>query len=446
MKYIKYLIPMLIIFLTIGYAAQNITLSITGDAYIASDLGEFEVYISNIKVDDSVNLLLLENDMKIKFEVDSTQSRTEPYNIEIEFSNNSSNFDAEISKACVISNPLHTINEKNTKITTNAKNTQKMSILFDTSATVGTSENGSITCDFSATPIERQEYGEGEVPEHIRIYKIGEEISIGPEQFNVISDNGDTVTLLAKYNLHTDYLQSSASNLVKFTTSWDHDYFQDSTAELVLSEHGTIAYQYITNYTSKLSNVLAEPNIEGTLLNYDSLINLGCKSSEYTIMIRMTCTATPYTWLNNNQKTWLSMIYSEPFGNSYPYYHNTDGTVNYQSYSSTAGVRPVITLPKSSLIRDYIIIIIEDTLYRAKEGMTWKEWINSEYNTTGYNLGNCSDSDKCTNDPNGSYILDPTDSYKNLYHGGSYVYSTDIITSEFPKYDFDYYSLDILPI
>ena len=138
------------------------------------------------------------------------------------------------------------------------------------------------------------------------------------------------------------------------------------------------------------------------------------------------------------------MIYSEPFGDAYPYYHNTDGTVNYQSYSSTAGVRPVITLPKSSLIRDYIIIIIEGTLYRAKEGMTWKEWINSEYNTTGYNLGNCSDLDECTNDPNGSYILDPTDSYKNLYQRGSYVYSTDIITSEFAHYDFDYYSVDAL--
>ena len=42
MKYVKFILPMLIIFLTIGYAAINVTLSISGDAYISSDLDDLK--------------------------------------------------------------------------------------------------------------------------------------------------------------------------------------------------------------------------------------------------------------------------------------------------------------------------------------------------------------------------------------------------------------------
>ena len=53
---------------------------------------------------------------------------------------------------------------------------------------------------------------------------IGTKISIGEEEFNVISQTDDTVTKLAQYNIGTDYRQSENENRVTFsdTGGWEY--------------------------------------------------------------------------------------------------------------------------------------------------------------------------------------------------------------------------------
>ena len=48
--------------------------------------------------------------------------------------------------------------------------------------------------------------------------------------------------------------------------------------------------------------------------------------------------------------------------------------------SKTGGTNVV----KGELIRDVISFTIEDVLYKAYEGMTWEEWVDSEFNTEGF--------------------------------------------------------------
>ena len=60
------------------------------------------------------------------------------------------------------------------------------------------------------------------------------------------------------------------------------------------------------------------------------------------------------------------------------------------------GLRPVIVVPKSvieendsGLISSVIEFTIDGIKFEAIEGMTWREWVNSEYNVDNYILGEC---------------------------------------------------------
>ena len=47
MKKIKYIIPLVILFIAIGFAAISYTINLEGNASLASDLDKFNVYYSN---------------------------------------------------------------------------------------------------------------------------------------------------------------------------------------------------------------------------------------------------------------------------------------------------------------------------------------------------------------------------------------------------------------
>ena len=49
-------------------------------------------------------------------------------------------------------------------------------------------------------------------------------------------------------------------------------------------------------------------------------------------------------------------------------------------------MRPVITISKKE-IREHILFTIDGDTYHAEEGMTWSEWVDSEYNTDGFYFG-----------------------------------------------------------
>jgi hypothetical protein len=64
------------------------------------------------------------------------------------------------------------------------------------------------------------------------------------------------------------------------------------------------------------------------------------------------------------------------------------GDIEYIEYTfAYFGVRPTITISKElcdDLLNNMIFFTIDDVVYKAKSGMTWGEWIDSEYNTGGF--------------------------------------------------------------
>ena len=59
-----------------------------------------------------------------------------------------------------------------------------------------------VTCTIVANPIEKTEdSGVGNKAPVLRKFEIGDEITIGTEKFNVISQTDDSITMLAKYGV-----------------------------------------------------------------------------------------------------------------------------------------------------------------------------------------------------------------------------------------------------
>ena len=66
-----------------------------------------------------------------------------------------------------------------------------------------------------------------------------------------------------------------------------------------------------------------------------------------------------------------------------------------------------------------ITFTINGTSYQAKEGMTWAEWINSEYNTGGYALSNPGETIRL-NDGGGVYEVNNAKGTNIIEAGASY--------------------------
>ena len=98
MKLIKYFIPLLVLFLSIGYAATNVTMTINGDAAIASDIEDFEIYISSIKLNEETDISLLKSELEFELTINNAESSD--YIIEYEITNASEEFDAIIEMKC----------------------------------------------------------------------------------------------------------------------------------------------------------------------------------------------------------------------------------------------------------------------------------------------------------------------------------------------------------
>ncbi len=123
------------------------------------------------------------------------------------------------------------------------------------------------------------------------------------EDFYVISDNGSTVTALAKYNINPtsnvqsddySYFRFADYNETKRKENWSnpsgasYGYWTDDTSNHnLLSKYGTSypanvfdsnsnLYEPLENYKTYLKNTLGKTSIEASLITYEELLNLGC--------------------------------------------------------------------------------------------------------------------------------------------------------------------------
>ena len=180
----------------------------------------------------------------------------------------------------------------------------------------------------------------------------GTEVSIGDETFNVVNDNGDSISLLAKFNIGTDYKQSGTANTVAFATASGWDY-TPGPKEIDIQVWSSNPKTYVNGYVNYLNGLMGINNVKGDLLTGTQLIGLGCKfTTNYGFVTNSrSCADSPhYSWLINGQKWWLKSASSnypdsvwQVWADGYIYDAGT-------AMTSANGIRPVITLNKADLI------------------------------------------------------------------------------------------------
>ena len=253
--------------------------------------------------------------------------------------------------------------------------------------------------------------------------EIGTIVTIGTEKFYVIGTEGDNVKLLSMYNLYVgnellgiDYenmildmnplaeptgLQSSVAKgaVVRYVDDEENYLFpwigitefsnDDNKGTNYSDYNGSIVEEYVNDYKSILVDKFGLEVVDARLITKEELVNpdtFDCSEDDGM------CHNNLYPWIYSTSY-WTMTAYDD-FGiwaisemNSI--YHDTyeEGLV---------GVRPVIEISKSEIFgRDDMIefkVRYEEVnkmnIYYAEEGMTWEEWINSEYNVDGIEIYN----------------------------------------------------------
>ena len=215
---------------------------------------------------------------------------------------------------------------------------------------------------------------------------IGQEITFGEEKFNVISADEDTITMLAQYNIGTNYRQSSIERDVTFSYSNGWEY-APGPKEIDIQQFDGEVKNNLNEYVSYLKTVTGDSNLTGNLISLRELKALGCTIAEdYSYTSGFTCVNSDYkSWLVNGQYWWTRSALSSISNNVWVV--NATGSLssfNYREPMGGNGVRPVITILKETLEKSIISFKISENEYYAEEGMTWGEWVNSLFNKDNF--------------------------------------------------------------
>ena len=411
MKSIKYFLPLIVLFLSIGYAATNVTLSITGDVITKSDIEDFDVYISDIKVDGVTDISLLVDNKIFSYQMIETNKPNQLATITYSLTNNSSSFDAQVSFECIEENQgidgveilyKNSFEDSDTTYTSDttiaSKNNKNGVATFERH---GPTINGYLqfTCTITAEPIERKELGVGETPDKIEPPKIkyhdsdasgyidvGDVVDISGEKFNIISADSENVTMFAQLTLGTNYRQSETENNIVYATEAGWEYTpgpKEIDVDLWLPNIAT----YINQYENYLNSELKEEAVATDLITAKQLISLGYnfKDDYSNSLIEV---KPGDNWVETKQN-WYTKSAVSSTKNVLHWYSHYDHLFDppLALGMASAGVRPTVTIststfkelsktPKNTLISFYI----ESTKYYAEPGMTWEEWVNSPYN------------------------------------------------------------------
>ena len=269
--------------------------------------------------------------------------------------------------------------------------------------------------------------------------QVGNEVCIGEECFYVISSDTYTVTMLSKYNLHVgNSLAWDGVNAPVITSLSSPTGIQDSTAiggqgdsegnpigfpwigvtafsNTDSTYSGSIVEGYVNSYNSYLITQGVTP-IEARLITKDELIGLGCSEDDDS------CSAAP-SWVYATSY-WSGSAYAS---NIVWYVISSAGFSYEKSHiDNTCGVRPVIKITKdliNGIDSGIINVSIDGVTYKAGEGMTWGEWVDSQFNTAGlesysYNIFNnelgktvCYMTGEVQHNPGKRDVIDPTIPY-----------------------------------
>lgn len=216
-------------FMTIGFAAISTSLSITGKTTVATTIDDFKVYFSDVKVNGVQDLSLVENETALNFDFYIEEVGTS-YTIDYNVTNGSKYYDASLSMSCTNGNNyLSIVNTFDTSTNLVAKQTRSGSLVMKKIKSIAKDEvtSNKVVCTLTASPVERTTINNDDADDSIAKYIVGKEIAIGDEVFNIISDNGDTVSVFARYNISDvePYKQTSTKVRTSFSTNtdWESD-------------------------------------------------------------------------------------------------------------------------------------------------------------------------------------------------------------------------------
>lgn len=168
-------------------------------------------------------------------------------------------------------------------------------------------------------------------------YNIGDSVTIGSEEFFVISDKGTTVELLAKYvlnsaataqeNKDTDCAFSTDNYWKNETLPSSSPYFNLNTYQAVQNDTGSAVYK-ANSYAKSLGAT------SGRLLTYEEANSL---KDSYSDIIFVTYGASKFYWLGSAYSTNYVWLVLGDDSDLYSFYFST---------ANSYGVRPVIEISK----------------------------------------------------------------------------------------------------
>ena len=335
--------------MVIGIAAVTTNLIINGTISIAKNPDDFLVYFSDVLVNGTQDLNLVESETKLVFNGEFSALGDKKV-ISYDVTNASKNYDAAISISCTESTEYLTIsNSFDTGSNLSARSTKTGTLTIELSTAVSEETSQDVTCTINASAIERTSQGSGDVSELVkRIFKEGDEVSIGDEVFNVISTTDTTVTMLAQKNISdsSPYKQTDTSVYTTFseTSGWE---YTPGPKEIDVQTWGGNVKTILNNYVSYL-NTQYGVSVTGDLITLSQLGDLGCTvPTDYAWGSGgWKCTDSEHSnWLINGKYWWTRSTRSD---NPYRMWiMRSTGFLYDEFYSSDYGVRPVITISKS---------------------------------------------------------------------------------------------------
>ena len=346
MRKTKFVIIFLVLFMVIGYATISVSLSISGKNVVASNLDQFKVYYSDVRINGEHDLRVVKSDKEIVFDFSLSDIGMEKV-INYDVTNGSKVFDAQLSISCTGgSEYLSVTNQFDVSVLESlSTRTGTLTLKKLRSNATGDVLSYNVACTISASPIERESIGSGSLLSPVEPIKfnIGDGVSIAGEEFNIISMTNDTVTMLARYNLGTDYRQSKDFNSQLFTI--EPDWMDETTSrDLNIQNYDGPVKTYVNEYVSFLKLKTDSNEITGTLITQNELVNLGCVMTNPGYG---SCDSSNYVeWIFNNQPWYTrTTYYDDGYSRVIAVTLNqiVDGQVD--DPNDGWGIRPVITIP-----------------------------------------------------------------------------------------------------
>ena len=254
MRKMKYIIGILLLFMVIGFATVTVSLSISGNVKVVSDVDDFKVYFSDAKLNGTSTPALIESATSLSFDVDFGNLGTQ-HVIEYDVTNASKLFDAVISMSCTQSNEyLSVVNEFDTSnLSALSTRTGTLTLTKTKSNASETNTDYAITCEIVASPVERDSEAIGDIPNSI------------DQKYAILKAVTETVS--GRVRELSEFRSSTYNTKIKTITfedkinvpetivdSWDMSEFQNGKimAYLVTNEEDTAYYDLYIQSNDKM--------------------------------------------------------------------------------------------------------------------------------------------------------------------------------------------------